>query len=192
MAAYPANRRLFGWVTMLLATCLPAAGVFADRQAAEPLAVEIAVYGGTSGGVAAAVQARRMGKTVALIEPCRHLGGMTSGGLSAVDIGDPRTVGGIAREFFTRLVGRYGTSLAWDKPHTPVGGSGGGTGGAYAIEPHVAEEMFDELVKEAGAVVLRETRLLEVAKQGPRITGITVVGPAGRRQINARVFIDTT
>ncbi len=192
MADYPANRRFGGWVTMLLATCLPAAGGFASTQVDEPLAVDIAFYGGTSGGVAAAVQARRMGKTVALIEPGRHLGGMTSGGLSAVDIGDPRTVGGIAREFFTRLVGRYGTSLAWDKPHTPVGGSGGGTGGAYAIEPHVAEEVFDELVKEAGAVVLREAPLLEVAKEGPRITGITVAGPGGRRQITARVFIDTT
>jgi choline dehydrogenase-like flavoprotein len=64
---------------------------------------DICVFGGTSSGVTAAVQAARMGKTVILAEPGKHLGGMTSGGLSAVDIGDPRSVGGIAREYFTRL-----------------------------------------------------------------------------------------
>ena len=56
----------------------------------------------------------------------------------------------------------------------------------------MAEEVFDELVEESVAVVLRETRLLEVVKEGPRITALTVTGPAGRRQITARVFIDTT
>jgi NADPH-dependent 2,4-dienoyl-CoA reductase/sulfur reductase-like enzyme len=69
---------------------------------------DVCVYGGTSGGVMAAVQAARMGKQAVIAEPGRHLGGMTAGGLSAVDIGDPRSVGGIARECFTRLVGSYG------------------------------------------------------------------------------------
>lgn len=69
-------------------------------------------FGGTSGGVTASVQAARMGKTVILAEPGRHLGGMTNGGLSAVDIGYPRTVGGLAREYFTRLVAGYGKELA--------------------------------------------------------------------------------
>jgi hypothetical protein len=170
------------------------AGAVAVRgDASRPIVVDIAVYGGTSGGVTAAVQARRMGKSVILVEPGRHLGGMTSGGLSAVDIGDPRTVGGIAREFFALLVGRYGRSLAWDKPHTPVGGSGSGTGGAYAIEPHVAEAVFDELVGQAGVLVLREAPLLEAVRKGGRIQGIVVAGPAGqRREIAARVFIDAT
>ena len=72
----------------------------APAAAADPAVVEadVCVYGGTSGGVAAAVQAARMGKRVVLVEPGRHLGGMTSGGLSAVDIGQPPTVGGIARD----------------------------------------------------------------------------------------------
>ena len=58
---------------------------------------DVCVYGGTSGGVVAAVQAARMGKRVVLVEPGRHLGGMTSGGLSAVDIGDPRSVGEVGQ-----------------------------------------------------------------------------------------------
>ena len=134
-------------VSLVTTVCLTFAAALAP---AADVTVDVAVYGGTSGGVVAALQAARMGKKVVLIEPGRHLGGMTSGGLSAVDIGDPRTIGGITREFFTRLVARYGKKLAWDEPHKAVGGSGGGTGGAYAIEPHVAEEVFGELVKEAG------------------------------------------
>ncbi|MFM9197827.1 MAG: FAD-dependent oxidoreductase, partial [Planctomycetia bacterium] len=178
------------FITLVATLCLTFAPTLAPAADHD---VDVAVYGGTSGGVVAAVQAARMGKSVALIEPGRHLGGMTSGGLSAVDIGDPRTIGGLTREFFTRLVARYGKTLSWDKPHQAVGGSGGGTGGAYAIEPHVAEEVFEELVKEAGVTVLRDARLIEVAKDGPRIRQIVVTGPNGARQtIAARMFIDTT
>src|SRR5687768_11501753 len=77
---------------------------------------DVCVYGGTSGGVIAAVQSARLGKRAVLVEPGQHLGGMTSGGLSAVDIGDPRSVGGIAREYFTRLVASYGKTLNWNEP----------------------------------------------------------------------------
>lgn len=147
----------------------------------------VCVFGGTSGGVIAAVQAARMGKTVILAEQGRHLGGMTSGGLSAVDIGDPRSVGGIAREYFTRLVAVYGKKLEWDQPFKSTGGPA--TGGAYAIEPHRAERVFDEMVKEAGVKVLFEARLASVKKDGPRITAITLENGDA---IQAKMFIDTT
>ena len=64
---------------------------------------EVVVYGGTSAGVAASLQATRMGKSVILIEPGRHLGGLTSGGLGATDIGNKKAIGGIARDFYRRL-----------------------------------------------------------------------------------------
>src|SRR5437773_1919644 len=107
----------------LLAAGLSAPSIVAVAAPAERvIATELCVYGGTSGGVAAAVQAARMGKKVVIAEPGKHLGGMTAGGLSAVDIGDPRTVGGIAREYFTRLVGGYGKKLEWDKSFEAKGG----------------------------------------------------------------------
>src|SRR6186713_1631499 len=121
-----------------------------NLRGAEGVATDICIYGGTSGGVAAAIQAARMGKKVVIAEPGKHLGGMTAGGLSAVDIGDPRTVGGIAREYFTRLVASYGKTLEWEKPFQSVAG-GPATGGAYAIEPHVAERVFTEMAREARA-----------------------------------------
>lgn len=149
--------------------------------------VDVCVYGGTSGGVSAAVQAARMGKSVVIAEPGRHLGGMTSGGLSAVDIGEPRSVGGIAREYFTRLVAAYGKKLEWDQPFKSTGGPA--TGGAYAIEPHEAERVFDEMVKEAGTKVFFDARLASVTKSGPQITEITL---ENGDVIRAKMFIDAT
>jgi len=156
--------------------------------AAAAVESDICVYGGTSGGVAAAVQAARMGKSVHIVEPGRHLGGMTSGGLSAVDIGDPRSVGGIAREYFTKLAATVGVTLAWDKPFESKGG-GPATGGAYAIEPHKAEQVFNDMARDAGVEVHLNARLATVKKDGAHITElITEDGTVFR----AKVFIDTT
>lgn len=149
---------------------------------------DVCVYGGTSGGVAAAVQGARMGKSVVIAEPGRHLGGMTSGGLSAVDIGDPRSVGGIAREYFTKLAATVGVTLAWDKAFESKGG-GPATGGAYAIEPHKAEEVFTKMASEAGVKVHFGARLASVKKEGTRITEfVTEDGTVFR----AKMFIDCT
>ncbi|MEZ6121966.1 MAG: FAD-dependent oxidoreductase [Planctomycetaceae bacterium] len=160
---------------------------FVLHQTAIANKADVCVYGGTSGGVTAALQAARMGKQVVLVEPGRHLGGMTSGGLSAVDIGDPRSIGGIAREYFTRLVASYGKELNWGQAFQ--GNGGPATGGAYSIEPHVAEELFDTMTKEAGVIVLREARLKAVRREGARITELVT---DDGRTIRAKMFIDTT
>jgi len=148
---------------------------------------DVCIYGGTSGGVVAAVQAARMGKRVVLVEPGQHLGGMTSGGLSAVDIGEPRSVGGLAREYFTRLVATYGKQLQWNEGFKGQGGPA--TGGSYSIEPHIAERVFDEMAEEADVVVLRNARLASVQKEGARITDLILED--GRR-VRAGMYIDTT
>ncbi|MFY9253066.1 MAG: FAD-dependent oxidoreductase [Fuerstiella sp.] len=148
---------------------------------------DVCVYGGTSGGVVAAVQAARLGKRVVLVEPGQHLGGMTSGGLSAVDIGDPRSIGGIAREYFTRLVATYDKKLNWDQPFKGKGGPA--TGGAYSIEPHVAERVFDQMAAESGVVILRGARLKSVQKQAARIVELLT---EDGRHVTAKMFIDAT
>lgn len=160
-------------------------GVLCCTLVAAEIESDICIYGGTSGGVAAAVQAARMGKRVVIADPGRHLGGMTAGGLSAVDIGDPRTVGGIAREYFTRLVASYGNKLEWDKPF----GGGVPTGGAYSVEPHVAERTFTEMVHEAEVAVYFNARLAIAKKDGARLAEfVTEDGTVFR----AKMFIDAT
>ena len=170
-------------------TFLFAFTLFSSFAAAAVAESDVCIYGGTSGGVAAAVQAARIGKSVVLAEPGRHLGGMTSGGLSAVDIGDPRSVGGIAREYFTKLAATVGVTLAWDKAFKSDGGGGPATGGAYAIEPHKAEQVFTDMAKEAGVKVHFGARLASVKKNGARITELVMENGDVFR---AKVFIDTS
>jgi len=135
---------------------------------------DVVVYGGTSGGVIAAVKAARLGRSVVLIEPGKHLGGLSAGGLGATDIGNKGAIGGLAREFYRRLGQHYGKDEAW------------------TFEPHVAEALFEELVREANVPVVRGERLdlaQEVKKDGTRITSIAM--ESGRRFAGA-VFIDAS
>ncbi len=82
-------------------------------NAAEVIEADVCIYGGTAGGVAAAVQASRMGKTAVLAESGQHLGGLTSGGLGATDIGNKAAIGGIARGFYHRVALHYAHTDAW-------------------------------------------------------------------------------
>ncbi|MGX5820688.1 FAD-dependent oxidoreductase [Chitinophaga lutea] len=84
---------------------------FASYQ--PPVNVDVVVYGGTSAGVAAAVQLSRMGKSVVLIEPTQRIGGLTTGGLGATDIGNKAAIGGIAREFYRNIRQYYDNPANW-------------------------------------------------------------------------------
>src|SRR5690242_17321558 len=75
---------------------------------------DVCVYGGTAAGVAAAIQTARMGHTVVLVEPSKHIGGLTSGGLGWTDSGDKRVIGGIAREFYQRVKKHYDDPASWN------------------------------------------------------------------------------
>lgn len=120
---------------------------------------DVIVYGGTAGGVVAAVAAARAGVSVLLLEPGRHLGGMVSGGLGATDAGNDTAIGGITREYFDRIGKAYGKN-----------------GPVWQHEPTVAENVFrDMLIEQKVTVVfraaLKQTRA--VTKSGRRISAIT-------------------
>lgn len=140
--------------------------------AAETIKTDICVYGATSGGVIAAVQAKRMQKSVALASFNTYVGGMTSGGLGWVDFGKSDAIGGLTREYFRRIGQQYGK-----------------TGPAYAVEPHVAEEEFQTLLKEADVPVRFNQRLASVKLQDRRITQITMEDGTVYK---AKMFIDAS
>lgn len=134
---------------------------------------DVIVYGGTAGGVIAAVAAAREGLQVTLVTPDRHLGGMVSGGLGWTDYGKKPVIGGYSLEFFERVGRKYGRPIEWH------------------FEPHVAEGVFDDLVKEAGVRVIRG-RLREkrgVVKTGSTLTGIVTEDGA---TFSAKVFVDAS
>src|SRR5947209_1152269 len=74
---------------------------------------DVCIYGGTSAGTIAAVAAARMGRSVVLLEPGKHLGGLSSGGLGMTDLGAVHTIGGLAREFYERIYGHYTKPESW-------------------------------------------------------------------------------
>ena len=74
---------------------------------------DVVVYGGTSSAIVAAVQVKRMGKSVAVVSPDSRLGGMSSNGLGSLDIGKRDVIGGIAREFYHRIWRHYQSPDAW-------------------------------------------------------------------------------
>ena len=169
--------------------------VGAEAGAAEP-AVDVVVYGGTSAGVAAAVQVARMGKSVILIEPGRHLGGLSSGGLGATDIGNKQAIGGIAREFYSRVRRHYASPAAWThetlEQYRKRSGFHIDDQTMWAFEPHVAEAISEAMIAEARIGVIRNERLDlagGVEKDGARIAAIRM--ESGRR-FAARMFIDAT
>ncbi|MEO6724935.1 MAG: FAD-dependent oxidoreductase [Blastocatellia bacterium] len=121
---------------------------------------DVVVYGGTGGGVTTAVSAAREGLNVALIEPGKHLGGMVTGGLSRTDFGKKEVIGGIALEFYQRAGKKYGRDIEW------------------MPEPHVAEAILNEMIREAKTIIVfLNHRLKEkggVKKQGTNVVEITM------------------
>ena len=169
-----------------------------EKKSSTPVVeADLCIYGGTSGGVVAAVQAARLGKTVVIIEPGQHLGGMTAGGLSWTDVGNSDrvgAVGGLAREVYERIGAHYGQKpgTAFDVPNTPeqlrmaVDFS---KPPSLAFEPHVAEAIFVALAKEARATVHLGQALASVRKEGTRIREIVT---ANGTVFRAHVFLDAT
>ncbi|HET6823427.1 MAG TPA: FAD-dependent oxidoreductase [Anaerolineales bacterium] len=134
---------------------------------------DVVIYGGTAGGVIAAIAAAKEGVRVALVEPGRHVGGMVSGGLSHTDYGDTAVIGGLALEFYERVARHYGAEN-WS---------------LRGPEPHLAERIFRECLQQAGVDVFFNARLDHVEKQGQRIYKMTT---DRLESFAANVFIDAS
>src|SRR5438128_1976693 len=114
---------------------------------------EVVVYGASAGGVIAAVAAAREGKSVLLLEPGRHVGGMVSGGLGATDHGNRGCIGGYSREFFNRVRDHYAKQYGADSEQAKACSDG------FKFEPHVATLVFQEMLREAKIEPLFEQHL---------------------------------
>ena len=199
------------WLKSILAIALallssPRLGFSADRPP-ETNDYDVVVYGGTSGGIAAGVQAARLGLRVVLISPDRRLGGLTSGGLGATDIGNKGAIGGIAREFYERVARYYAQDSAWKQEtrtnyfakrnagqnalKDPVAAARGEPA-QWTFEPGVAELLYRELIAEAKLpVVLGERLDLEtgVQKAGARLQSLRM---ESGKVFTGKMFVDAT
>lgn len=132
---------------------------------------DVVVYGGTPGGLIAALAAAREGASVVVVEPSRWIGGMVTGGLARSDVGKQETIGGYTREFFTRAAARYPSEFL------------------FRAEPHANMETFQAMLAEAKVRVVTNARLGQVALAGKRIESLTT---ADGRRFAGRQFIDAS
>ncbi len=171
--------------------------VFADEGAAD---YDLVVYGGTSAAITAAVQAKKMGKSVIIVAPETHLGGLSSGGLGYTDSGNTKSVGGLSREFYHRIYLAYRNESAWKwQKESEYTNRGQGTRAMlhdeqtmWIFEPHVAEAVFEAWIKEAEVPVVRNAwldREKGVKKDGTRIRLITMLDG---KTYAGKMFIDAT
>lgn len=161
---------------------------------------DIIIYGGTSAAVTAAVQAKKLGKSVIIVSPDKHLGGMTSGGLGFTDTGNKTVIGGLAREFYHRIFLHYNRPESWKwQKKEAYGNKGQGTPAVdgenrtmWIFEPHVAEKVFEDFIKENNIQVLRDEWLDR--EKGVELTDgkIMSVRTLSGNIFSGRIFIDAT
>jgi hypothetical protein len=161
---------------------------------------DIVVYGCTSGAITAAIQAKKLKKSVIVVCPEKHLGGLTAGGLGYTDTGNKAVIGGLSRDFYHRVWQHYDKAEAWNwQKREEFGNKGQGTVALdqgmrtmWIFEPHVAERVYEAWVKENKIAVYRDSwldRAKGIAKQGDRIASITMLSGD---KYTAKVFIDAT
>lgn len=169
------------------------AGAGGSGDATPGEAHDIVIYGCTSAGVIAAVQATQMQKSVILVCPEKYLGGLTTQGLGWTDTGDNSVIGGLSRNFYARIKKAYDDDARW-KQQTKASYShySATADSMWVFEPHVAEELFEAFVTENKLDVRRDEwldRANGVEKDGASITAITTLSGA---RYAGRIFIDAS
>lgn len=168
---------------------------------AQTYRADVIIYGGNASAIIAAVQVKKMGKSVIVLCPETHLGGLTSGGLGFTDTGNKEVIGGLARDFYRRIYDHYQVDKNWNwQAKSSFGNKGQGTvamDGAmrtmWLFEPHAAEQVFEDYVKEFTLIVHRNEWLDRSAKgiQKKNNTIQSIRTISGKTYIGS-MFIDAT
>lgn len=173
---------------------------FSCKKNPDVYQADIIIYGGTSAAVIAAVEAARSGKSAIIVSPDTHLGGLSSSGLGFTDTGNKEAIGGLSREFYHRVWLHYSDSAAWQwQKHSEYGNKGQGTPAMdgenrtmWIFEPHVAEQVFEDFIKEHNITVYRDEWLDResgvITNAGEIISLTTLTG----KTFKGKIFIDAT
>lgn len=191
-----------------IAACLCFALLSARAGAADADAdYDVVVYGGTAAGIAAAVQVKRLGGSVVVIEPTSRIGGLTTGGLGQTDIGNKSAIGGVSREFYQRVRKFYEdpSNWKWQKREEYRSGGQSVTGSTedtmWTFEPSAALAILQGFVKQYEIPVVLNERLdrsgnTAVGKLGQgvekNLAHVVSIKMESGRVFRGRVFIDAT
>ena len=170
------------------------------RKTPDNYQADIIIYGGTPAAIVAAVQAKKMGKHVIVVSPDKHLGGLSSGGLGFTDTGNKEVIGGLAREFYHGIFEHYQKEDSWKwQKKEEYGNKGQGTPAIdgnertmWIFEPHAAEQVFNDFVRDNNIEVLRDEwldREKGVKMDHGQIKSITTLSG---KTFKGKMFIDAT
>ncbi len=170
------------------------------QKPTEHFSADVIIYGGTSAAITAAVEVVQSGKSVIVVSPDKHLGGLTSGGLGYTDTGNKTVIGGLSREFYHWVWLHYNDSAAWVwQKHSEYGNKGQGTVAMdgenrtmWIFEPHVAEQVFEDFVAENNITVYRDEWLDRengVAKKDGKIESFKTLSG---KTFSGKIFMDAT
>lgn len=171
-----------------------------EKAESDDLKADVIIYGGTSAAVISAVEIAQSGKSVIVVSPDIHLGGLTSGGLGYTDTGKKETIGGLARNFYHRVYNHYQQDDAWKwMKKEEFGNTGQGVPAIdgemrtmWLFEPHVAEQVFEDLIRENDIQVYRDEwldRTDGVKKENGNIVSITTLSG---KTFKGKIFMDAT
>lgn len=161
---------------------------------------DVIVYGGTSSAVTAAVEVSRMGKTVILVSPDKHLGGLSSSGLGFTDTGNKTVIGGLAREFYQLIYQHYQDPQSWKwQKQSEYGNVGQGNPAIdgenrtmWIFEPHAAEEAFEKMIEQSKVIVYREEWLNRTDGVEMKNGVIVSIKTLSGKKFTGKVFIDAS
>jgi hypothetical protein len=160
---------------------------------------DLVIYGGTSAGVSAAIQASRMGKTVILIEPTNRIGGLTTGGLGQTDIGNKQAIGGIAREFYQNVKKYYQQPENWKWQKSGEYRDGGqtrtdsGEDAMWTFEPSAALKILHQMLEPEKNITLVHNQRLDRKNGVTKKKGvITSIAMESGEVYSGKAFIDAT
>ena len=173
------------------------------KAASSAEVADVIVYGGTSAGIAAAVQVRRMGLSCTVIEPTQRIGGLTTGGLGSTDIGNKNAFGGLSRRFYRDVATHYADPNSWTRQKPEAYSNHGqsrteaGEETMWTFEPSVALAILESWEKAEDLTVVRGERLdrskdkVEVEGGGGQRRIVSLTTESGR-VFRGKVFIDAT
>ncbi|HSH20595.1 MAG TPA: FAD-dependent oxidoreductase [Draconibacterium sp.] len=175
-------------------------GCVSSQESKNGYEADVIIYGGTSAAVIAAVEVVQSGKSVIMVSPDVHLGGLSSGGLGWSDTGKKEAIGGLSRTFYQKIYDYYNTNESWKwEKKNEYGNTGQGTpaiDGEYRtmwiFEPHVAEKVFEDFISENKIEIHRDEwleRKKGVKKVDNKIVSITTLSG---KTFSGKVFIDAT
>src|SRR5688572_25281147 len=147
-------------ISCVIASCLLSCiGAMAQPGTAATLQADVCVYGATSAGIIAAYTAKKLKNTVVIIDPGKHIGGLTTGGLGFTDIGNKYAVTGLGLDFYRRIGKHYGKFESW------------------VFEPRIASTVFAQYLYAAQIYPLYEHRVQRVIKENNTVLELECTGP---------------